>query len=91
MTKEPLKRRNLENPQIKSYVRAIEKGKNSQHVMPVSNGWAVKRVIDSRVIGTFDTQKKAICYAKDVALSVKSDLFIHGKDGRIRDRISYGN
>jgi len=89
MTKEPLKRRNLENPQIKSYVRAIEKGKNSQHVMPTSCGWAVKKVIGSKVVYTFNTQKKAIGYAKDIALNSKSDLFIHGKDGKIRERRSY--
>ena len=37
------------------------------------------------------TQAEAIAIAKTIAQNQKSELVIHGKDGRIRDKSSYGN
>jgi len=39
----------------------------------------------------FDTQSEAIEAARKIAEKQKTELYIHGKDGRIRDRNSYGN
>ena len=39
----------------------------------------------------FDTQKEAIAKAREIAINQKSELFIHGENGRIRERNSYGN
>ena len=38
-----------------------------------------------------DTQAKAIQRAREIARNQESELFIHGKNGRIRERDSYGN
>ncbi|MEF9924580.1 MAG: DUF2188 domain-containing protein, partial [Muribaculaceae bacterium] len=39
----------------------------------------------------FDTQKAAIEKAMDIAINQQSELFIHGENGKIRDRNSYSN
>ncbi|WP_409425918.1 DUF2188 domain-containing protein [Pseudoalteromonas sp. RW-H-Ap-1] len=39
----------------------------------------------------FDTQAEAIQWAKGVAQNQKSELYVHGKDGKIREKNSYGN
>jgi hypothetical protein len=37
------------------------------------------------------TQQEAIDVAREIARNQSSELFIHGKDGRIRERDSHGN
>ena len=63
---------------------------NNQHVLPRSDGWAVKKAGASKDTRVFDKQSQAINFAKEVAKNNKSELFIHSKDGRIRERNTYG-
>lgn len=65
-------------------------GKN-QHVVPRNNGWAVKSAGTSRAASVHERQSDAIDAARDAARSQKSELLIHGRDGQIRARDSYGN
>lgn len=65
-------------------------GKN-QHIVPKDNGWAVKGAGNSKVTKTFETQKDAIDFGKQIAKNQESELVIHRKDGTIRDKDSYGN
>lgn len=65
--------------------------KKGQHVVPNGGKWSVRRAGASRASGTYDTQGEAIARAKNIAQSQKTELFIHGRDGRIRERNSYGN
>lgn len=66
-------------------------GKN-QHVTPnPSGGWQVKGAGNKRLTAKTSTQAEAIAIAKTIAQNQKSELVIHGKDGRIRDKSSYGN
>ena len=66
-------------------------GKN-QHVTPNPNGgWQVKGAGNKRPTVKSSTQAEAIAIAKTIAQNQKSELVIHGKDGRIRDKSSYGN
>ena len=60
-----------------------------QHVVPHEDGWAIKGEGNERYTGVYDTQKRAIKRASEIAENYKSDVIIHGKDGAIRDRISY--
>ena len=64
--------------------------KRNQHVVPHSNGWAVKSAGSKRATSVHDTQQKAIDQARDVARNQGSELFIHGRDGQIRARDSHG-
>ncbi len=65
-------------------------GKN-QHVIPSGDRWAVRRVGASRSSGVYDTQKEAISAARGIAMNQGADVFIHGADGRIRERVSFGS
>ena len=64
---------------------------NNQHVLPRTDGWAVKKAGAMRDTRIFDRQEQAINYAKKVAIDRCADVVIHSKDGRIRDRNSYGD
>lgn len=61
-----------------------------QHVVPNGAKWSVRRAGASRASGTYDTQEQAIEKARDLAKSQHAELYIHGRDGRIRERNSYG-
>ena len=65
-------------------------GKN-QHVVPRGNGWAVKGEGNKKATALYPTQREAIKKAREIAINQNSELFIHGRNGRIRDRDSYGN
>lgn len=65
-------------------------GKN-QHVTPVGDKWQVKGAGNEKVTATFNTQREAIVRAKEIAINQQSEVFIHGRNGKIRERNSYGN
>lgn len=65
-------------------------GKN-QHVTPKDGMWQVKGAGNSKATSTHQTQQQAIDAAKGIAKNQKSELFIHNREGQIRDRNSYGN
>ena len=66
-------------------------GKN-QHVTYRSDGnWQVKGAGNSKVTAITPTQKEAIKIATNIARNQKSELVVHGIDGRIREKNSYGN
>ena len=63
--------------------------KENQHVVPLGRGWAVRSAGSSRLTIITDTKKDAVEYAKGVAKRNGSELIIHTKDGKIRERNSY--
>lgn len=66
--------------------------KTSKHVVPsASGGWAVMNAGAERASKTFDTQRQAIGYARTAARKMGAELYIHGRDGSIKDKRSYGN
>jgi uncharacterized protein YdaT len=65
-------------------------GKNV-HVVPNGDDWAVKTEKSEKAYRVVETQKEAIEIARDVAKHQESELLIHGKNGQIRQRDSYGN
>lgn len=65
-------------------------GKN-QHVLPGKDGWKVKGEGNSRSTANTSTKKEAIEKAREIARNQKSEIIIHGKDGRIQDKDSFGN
>ena len=64
--------------------------KKDRHVVPHKDGWAVKRPGASRASSVHDTQRDAIDQARDTAQDTKGEVVIHGRDGKIRDKDSYG-
>ncbi|MEA4850335.1 MAG: DUF2188 domain-containing protein [Paludibacter sp.] len=63
----------------------------NQHVVPNGNNWAVKGEGNSKNTRNTQTQKEAINIARTIARKEQSELIIHGKDGQIRQKDSYGN
>ena len=62
-----------------------------QHVVPRNGKWAVRKSGSYRVSRYFNTQSEAIDAARDIARRQRTELYIHGSDGRIRERDSYGS
>ena len=65
-------------------------GKN-QHVVKHPDGWAVKGAGNEKATKVTSTQSEAISTAREIAINQKSEMFIHGQNGQIRERNSYGN
>ncbi|MFP4249323.1 MAG: DUF2188 domain-containing protein [Armatimonadota bacterium] len=64
----------------------------AQHVIVhMDGGWAVKKHGSTRATRRFDSRKAAISYARKLSRKHSTDLYIHGRDGMVRSKISYGN
>lgn len=64
---------------------------NKIHVVPRKSEWAILKEGSSRVSSTTKTQNEAIDLARKMAKNNHTELIIHGKDGKIRERSSFGN
>lgn len=65
--------------------------KKNQHVVPSGENWAVKGAGNGKATVITNTQKEAIKIAREIAINQKSEMVIHGTDGQIREKNSYGN
>lgn len=61
------------------------------HVVNERGKWAVKLEGSTRARSRHDTQADAISTGRAVARKAKTELLVHGRDGAIRSRSSYGN
>ncbi|NJO88188.1 MAG: DUF2188 domain-containing protein [Chloroflexia bacterium] len=68
----------------------MSKGKN-QHVVKHSEGWAVRGAGNEKVTRVTSTQQEAIDIAREISRNQESELFIHGRNGQIRERDSHGH
>jgi hypothetical protein len=68
----------------------MTKGRN-QHVVPRNGGWAVKPEGGQQASSIHGTQREAIDRGREVSRNQHSELFVHGRDGRIRERDSHGH
>jgi uncharacterized protein YdaT len=64
-------------------------GKN-QHVVKREEGWAVRGEGNQRDTSHHQTQREAFEAAREIAMNQESEVFIHGEDGKIRERNTYG-
>lgn len=66
--------------------------KQNEHVTKRDDGkWQVIGEGNKRASAVTDTQAQAIVIGRDLAIKNKSELLIHGENGRIREKNSYGN
>jgi len=63
----------------------------NQHVVRRPSGWAVRGEGNSRDTVRANTQSEATIIARSIAINQRSEVIIHGLDGKIRDKDSYGN
>jgi ATP-binding cassette, subfamily B, bacterial len=65
--------------------------KRDVHVVPSDKGWRVEVEGQSRASGTHETQQAAWQQAKQIAQRRKSAALLHGRNGQIRKRNTYGH
>ncbi len=65
-------------------------GKN-QYVVRDGDAWAVRGEGNDRITKSFETQRDAISFGRDIARNQQSELRIQGEDARFREAWSYGN
>ena len=65
--------------------------KKNIHTVPHEKGWANKREGQEKPISVHKTKIEADKAAVFVAKKDKVEHIIHGKDGKIQDKDSYGN
>jgi len=65
-------------------------GKN-QHVVSLGDRWAVKEQGAAEPFAVFKTQSEAWEKAKSIARKERAEAFLHGRDGQIRERNTYGH
>ena len=63
----------------------------NQHVMPHKNGWQVKGEGNLKATVVTKTQADSMKVAKLIAQNNKSEVLIHGVNGKVREKNSYGN
>lgn len=60
------------------------------HVVPGDKGWRVEVEGTARARSTHQTQAEARQAAREVARRTKTELLVHGRNGQIRERNTYG-
>ena len=61
----------------------------SYHVVRRRNHWAVRS--DGLTLSAHDTQRQAIKSGKMIAKMTQGELSIHGRNGKIREKNSFGS
>ena len=64
--------------------------KRNQHIVPHPNGWAVRPERSAKSTSVHPTQREAIGAGRQAARNQGSELLVHGENGQIRERSSYG-
>ena len=76
-------------------LKLVEKGKemgNQIHVTKRPDGnWAVEQEGAQRASAVFETQSQARERAIEIAKNQEKEVVVHGVNGKIREKNSYGN
>jgi hypothetical protein len=64
--------------------------KKNIHIVPADKGWAVKREGQKQPISEHRTQENADKVGRPIARRDGVEIVIHGRDGQIRDKDSFG-
>ena len=61
------------------------------HVVSSDKGWRIEVEGTGRARSTHSTQAEAVHAARELARKNKSELLVHGRNGRVRMRNTYGS
>ncbi len=64
--------------------------KRNQHVVPNGQEWAVRGAGAARATEILPTKAEAVNRAREISRNQGTELFIHGRDGKIQSRDSHG-
>lgn len=63
----------------------------SIHVIPkIDGGWSVRKEGAERASHTFPSKDEAIGRAREIARKESTDLYVHRRDGTIKESATYG-
>jgi hypothetical protein len=65
--------------------------KKAVHVVPSGGKWVVKKEGSASASSSHRKQSTAWKKGQTIAKSDKSEAYLHGRDGRIRERNTYGH
>lgn len=65
--------------------------KKEQHVVPHGKDWGVRGEGNKRLTVITPTKAEAENIGRDIARNQRTELVIHDRHGKIRDKDSYGN
>lgn len=60
------------------------------HIVPCDEGWGIRKAESEKLTKILPTKKEAEEFGHQMAINQKTELIIHGKDGKIQDKDSYG-
>jgi hypothetical protein len=63
----------------------------NQHVVPYDGRWAVRAEGNIKVRSVHESRKDAINAARNCISSREYGVIVHGRDGKIRDKMSNNN
>jgi Uncharacterized protein conserved in bacteria (DUF2188) len=63
---------------------------SNQHVIPQGAGWAVRGAGNTRATRVMSSRREAIAVAREIARNQRTQLVIHGPDGRVREKTGVG-
>lgn len=90
--KKTILRTNQNDPQIRAYKEAVERGRHNYHIVPAGDDWVLRKADAHNSRNTFGTQSEAIRAGREIARNQQSgELIIHGRNGRITARESYAS
>jgi hypothetical protein len=65
---------------------------SGQHVVAnTRGGWSVRRTGSQRATKVFDNEDDAIRFAREKAREARGDLYVHRRDGTVRERDTYAD
>jgi Uncharacterized protein conserved in bacteria (DUF2188) len=71
---------------------SVAKTAKSHHVVPTLDGhWGVKKYGADRASKRFSTKAAAISWGRQQSIKDHSELVVHGRDGMVLEKSSYGN
>lgn len=65
--------------------------KRNQHVVPCGGEWAIRGEGSVRATEVVPTKAEAVSRAREISRNQGTELFIHGRDGKIQSRDSHGH
>lgn len=65
--------------------------KGDHRVTPTEDGWKHKKDGNQRASGIYETQQEAWDASKEAAKRDGAEAVLHGRNGQIRERNSYGS
>ena len=84
----PEKKPNIPSKKMRTALQSVVKSKSNVHVISHGDGWAVKREGTTRATRVYPAQSTALSKAKDIAKKTGNYVVVHGKDGKIRNKLS---